>query len=421
MRGALHSLIVASGCCRIIPARAGSTIGKPATEICSRDHPRSCGEHRLQYSQFSLSMGSSPLVRGAPISFRMDAHAWWIIPARAGSTEQWALPSTCIPDHPRSCGEHLPNGRGPQFLRGSSPLVRGALRADCADMPRDGIIPARAGSTTHCSSGGPEGRDHPRSCGEHWMGRTNEDRAEGSSPLVRGALPHPEAVLDRQGIIPARAGSTSTATIGDSITRDHPRSCGEHTLFSSLSFRAQGSSPLVRGALADFVYVLNGKGIIPARAGSTCKGFMHHRHWRDHPRSCGEHRSATSRVRCATGSSPLVRGAPKYCDECGARVGIIPARAGSTVTSLASWRAGRDHPRSCGEHDWQKVSRFAGKGSSPLVRGARLIVFIGSYSSGIIPARAGSTAIPHVMQREAEDHPRSCGEHTHSPRRRRDF
>ena len=253
------------------------------------------------------------------------------------------------------------------------------------------------------------------------MGRTNEDRAEGSSPLVRGALPHPEAVLDRQGIIPARAGSTSTATIGDSITRDHPRSCGEHTLFSSLSFRAQGSSPLVRGALADFVYVRNGKGIIPARAGSTCKGFMHHRHWRDHPRSCGEHRSATSRVRCATGSSPLVRGAPKYCDECGARVGIIPARAGSTVTSLASWRAGRDHPRSCGEHDWQKVSRFAGKGSSPLVRGARLIVFIGSYSSGIIPARAGSTAIPHVMQREAEDHPRSCGEHTHSPRRRRDF
>ena len=50
-------------------------------------------------------------------------------------------------------------------------------------------------------------------------------------------------------------------------------------------------------------------------------------------------------------------------------------------------------------------------GSSPLVRGARIVVLAMMAGLGIIPARAGSTACEVFDAGLPEDHPRSCGEH----------
>ena len=72
--------------CRIIPADAGST---PALRVglgrCE-DHPRGCGEHYGWAGGVDLSEGSSPRMRGAPMSVLVVEEPVRIIPADAGST-----------------------------------------------------------------------------------------------------------------------------------------------------------------------------------------------------------------------------------------------------------------------------------------------------------------------------------------------
>ena len=49
----------------------------------------------------------------------------------------------------------------------------------------------------------------------------------GSSPRVRGAVSTDSAMLDGYGIIPARAGSSLMRSDLRCWYRDHPRACGE--------------------------------------------------------------------------------------------------------------------------------------------------------------------------------------------------
>ena len=193
---------------------------------------------------------------------------------------------------------------------GSSPRVRGARRKNASGQWEDGIIPACAGSTTMRPAARAFPWDHPRVCGEHahllslllWL--------LGSSPRVRGALAADAKQVLQRGIIPACAGSTSSAT--PSVTD------------------ALGSSPRVRGApIADRAYRAV-RGIIPACAGSTQQLAVRHRVIRDHPRVCGEHSFAPAASARHSGSSPRVRGAHRRAEQDGLEAGIIPACAGST-------------------------------------------------------------------------------------------
>ena len=71
--------------------------------------------------------------------------------------------------------------------------------------------------------------------------------------------------------------------------------------------------------------------------------------------------------------------------------GLIPARAGSTDRGGAKLDAVRAHPRSRGEHDEELFEELDDLGSSPLARGAhQTFQRIGRFR-GLIPARAGST------------------------------
>ncbi len=72
-----------------------------------------------------------------------------------------------------------------------------------------GIIPAYAGSTRHGQRYSSQGWDHPRVCGEHAWARCLPSPVAGSSPRMRGAHSSSNGATDRNGIIPAYAGSTS--------------------------------------------------------------------------------------------------------------------------------------------------------------------------------------------------------------------
>ena len=111
----------------------------------------------------------------------------------------------------------------------------------------------------------------------------------------------------------------------------------------------------------------------------------------DHPRVCGEHSESGMDTKIVQGSSPRMRGTRvMQCDNraCG---GIIPAYAGNTIQMRKAIFNNRDHPRVCGEHPW----------------------YLTSTPSGwrIIPAYAGNTPKRRSVAPRSRDHPRVCGEH----------
>ena len=276
-----------------------------------RDHPRSRGEHHVGLLSLVASRGSSPLARGARSPLHQIVRGDGIIPARAGSTPSSTRAGPVPRDHPRSRGEHLE-----------------ARRHRC---PVRGIIPARAGSTLWWEVSHPWRGDHPRSRGEHELAKRNADMYLGSSPLARGA-PHSVSLMRVvPGIIPARAGSTGGRFDHTARVRDHPRSRGEHLAGQIPTGGSTGSSPLARGAPTSLRVVKPTRGIIPARAGSTTTRTPTGNPGRDHPRSRGEHAVDQHAALLAAGSSPLARGAPNAVTEVFDISGIIPARAGSTV------------------------------------------------------------------------------------------
>ena len=151
--------------------------------------------------------------------------------------------------------------------------------------------------------------------------------------------------------------------------------------------------------------------IIPAYAGSTPHIRQREPHSQDHPRVYGEHCFMPIPNKGHFGSSPRMRGARFRAQKVSLWHGIIPAYAGSTLAGGFSLYQIKDHPRVCGEHFRQVHTPCRVRGSSPRMRGARLLPGQGRRLLGIIPAYAGSTH-PRVLCRSwAWDHPRVCGEH----------
>mgnify|MGYP001675341032 CR=1 FL=1 len=71
------------------------------------------------------------------------------------------------------------------------------------------------------------------------------------------------------GIIPARAGFTTSIASRALTARDHPRSRGVYAGLPRPVVRVMGSSPLARGLPLIVNPRLRGQRIIPARAGFT--------------------------------------------------------------------------------------------------------------------------------------------------------
>ena len=212
-RGARHGAGMALPWQRIIPACAGSTHHLHRHSRHGWDHPRMRGEHLGYMIEALDAKGSSPHARGAQCLGAPRAEARRIIPACAGSTAR--MPNRCcrLGDHPRMRGEHATGRSAANLTTGSSPHARGAQGATLAEIKRAGIIPACAGSTTSASTTGSTGWDHPRMRGEHLPPITHQSHLAGSSPHARGAHSRNFEILPASGIIPACAGSTMIAQI----------------------------------------------------------------------------------------------------------------------------------------------------------------------------------------------------------------
>ena len=214
--------------------------------------------------------------------------------------------------------------------QGSSPLARGLPggRAGCRCGRR--IIPARAGFTRSSSRCARRRGDHPRSRGVYLGQQLDPRHAGGSSPLARGLPLRPHQGVEGRRIIPARAGFTRTVTTSTGLRGDHPRSRGVYAESQVGDLAVLGSSPLARGLPGEGHGDGVPVGIIPARAGFTCGSRPPGgRRW-DHPRSRGVYQAIDASDATNKGSSPLARGLPERCGGVGLAGRIIPARAGFT-------------------------------------------------------------------------------------------
>ena len=230
--------------------------------------------------------------------------------------------------------------------------MRGALIGKNNFGYGDGIIPAYAGSTARHDAHDRVARDHPRVCGEHPARPLCRRDIRGSSPRMRGALPHARRGRRRVRIIPAYAGSTWASPLASAGWSDHPRVCGEHASWSAVMVVWSGSSPRMRGAQVD--------------------GHRNAIEAMDHPRVCGEHGTDATARGARSGSSPRMRGAPSRPPFRFSTLGIIPAYAGSTCGKQCRRPGEPDHPRVCGEHGVETCLGNDEWGSSPRMRGALL-------------------------------------------------
>ena len=147
VRGTPTLLVLRVFALGIIPACAGNTQYQYSDWCRGWDHPRVCGEHLCAVLCVLHVAGSSPRVRGTLEHAQGILERFGIIPACAGNTIIRLLLIMAIRDHPRVCGEHDVTIPSDTSKSGSSPRVRGTPLT-LALLPGGlGIIPACAGNT----------------------------------------------------------------------------------------------------------------------------------------------------------------------------------------------------------------------------------------------------------------------------------
>ncbi len=144
----------------------GKVCGITRLPLLLQDHPRLCGEKSAFSSTSLSSWGSPPPMRGKVASIFVPAISSRITPAYAGKSNIVVPSEQPTKDHPRLCGEKSRYSVTLCITAGSPPPMRGKgnERAEISD--RDRITPAYAGKSEMRKQSPLNEQDHPRLCGE---------------------------------------------------------------------------------------------------------------------------------------------------------------------------------------------------------------------------------------------------------------
>ena len=219
---------------------------------------------RLNSASFAHD-GSSPRVRGTRLQSRLRSPSRSVHPRVCGERAALVPSLAASAVHPRVCGERLPRPFPSDRANGSSPRVRGTLtRAVLARTSTARFIPACAGNALALASGISARRFIPACAGNA------RHRCRMSIALGR--------------FIPACAGNAAACAAARAV---HPRVCGERLRGSGSSV---GSSPRVRGTLAIAVVVEIACSVHPRVCGERMRLAGIDGQRPVHPRVCGERR-----------------------------------------------------------------------------------------------------------------------------------
>ena len=190
----------------ITPAYAGKSGEYMAGEDQYGDHPRVCGEKTRMTLILALQLGSPPRMRGKGWCFYVCCSFSGITPAYAGKSFASFHHCTTFWDHPRVCGEKIHALLCVPASYGLPPRVRGKGQAIPAHSLGEGITPAYAGKSSTATRAARSTGDHPRICGEKPDCRMPYSCARGSPPRVRGKDFFKRPGKEEPGITPAYAG-----------------------------------------------------------------------------------------------------------------------------------------------------------------------------------------------------------------------
>ena len=154
-------------------------------------------------------------------------------------------------------------------------------------------IPAYAGKTLCHKALVRTSPEHPRVCGENWVGDQNREAHFGTSPRMRGKPCLRGSAMTYNRNIPAYAGKTGVPRRGTRHEQEHPRVCGENFCVDSFSSSAAGTSPRMRGKPHTRHSPGAAIGNIPAYAGKTEPVRLRNQVDSEHPRVCGENVGGT--------------------------------------------------------------------------------------------------------------------------------
>ena len=106
-----------------------------------------CGENVIIQASFFLFPGSPPRVRGKPSQIYLLLLYHGITPACAGKTKCFIPQAKRLEDHPRVCGENKMELLLAELGEGSPPRVRGKPISIASKYAEIRITPACAGKT----------------------------------------------------------------------------------------------------------------------------------------------------------------------------------------------------------------------------------------------------------------------------------
>ena len=145
----------------------------------------------------------------------------------------------------------------------------------------------------------------------------------------------------------------------------------------------------MRGKVGRTLYLVAGERITPAYAGKSTDKAIKYLAKKDHPRVCGEKDYDHSGHQYREGSPPHVRGKVAHSPFLAFASGITPACAGKSVPTTAATPCTWDHPRMCGEKTGLIRIGWWTQGSPPHVRGKGTFQILHYLFVRITPACAG--------------------------------
>ena len=152
-------------------------------------------------------------------------------------------------------------------------------------------------------------------------------------------------------LIPACAGTTRSAPFPSGRKGAHPRLRGDYIRGFIMGTSRAGSSPPARGLREQPRCSIARLGLIPACAGTTAIVFRHLLVLRAHPRLRGDYSRGGIKKMNAVGSSPPARGL-LHGDRLDAEdPGLIPACAGTTFDRSCHHSGRQAHPRLRGDYN----------------------------------------------------------------------
>ena len=154
----------------------------------------------------------------------------------------------------------------------------------------------------------------------------------------------------------------------------------------------------------------DGWGITPAYAGKRPGSDTLLNLTRDHPRVCGEKDFEIHAVLAVSGSPPRMRGKVFCAHLCLMFQRITPAYAGKSKEWNEFSSIERDHPRVCGEKYLLQFLLAPLSGSPPRMRGKVFAFAHVNVYERITPAYAGKRFTASGTTSQSRDHPRVCGE-----------